>query len=137
MTPMDRVLRASFSLVHVSERGSVSRFQHEVHPGSHIELLEQSRDVKLHGPFGNVQLRRDFLVGEILRDAAEHLALAQAQRNLRFRNGAALDELDGATHKGFHEILTDGDQHSKVPGHLLTYHALNGQQTDGLVPSGS
>src|SRR5438270_12576897 len=41
-------------------------FEHQVHPVGDVILLQQSRDVKLHRAFGNVQLCCDLLVAQIL-----------------------------------------------------------------------
>src|SRR5258708_6108213 len=49
----------------------------------YVELGKDRSDVKLDGMLGNLQFPRDVLVGESLRQQAQHLDLARGKRRVR------------------------------------------------------
>src|SRR6267154_1697454 len=53
--------------------------KNQVGTAAHTELVEQVRNVKLHGAFGDVELVGDFLVRKVFEKRIENFLLAAAE----------------------------------------------------------
>ena len=73
----------------------------EVSAAADAELIEQVRDVKFHGPLGDIQFAGNFLVGEIFEERIENFLFAATE--IRDRIGfqaARLIREDGINEAG-------------------------------------
>jgi hypothetical protein len=73
----------TYSLVHAIYREKCRRFQHQVHAAFDVELLQQRGNMKFYRSHRNIQLRRNFLIAQILRNIRKHFTLSRAQRKPR------------------------------------------------------
>jgi hypothetical protein len=70
----------------------------DLHPGAVAELAQDVLDVRVDGPLGHDQPRRDVLVGQALRDQGRHLALARRQQLPAALEGD-VPQLTGGVHR--------------------------------------
>lgn len=61
-----------------------------------FEFLQQQRNVKFDGAFGDLEARGDFFIGEALENGAEDFLLAMAELNRRCDEAAVLNNFSGA-----------------------------------------
>ncbi len=72
-----------------------------------LEFPKQRGDVEFYRTLGDVQLRGDFLVCEVLKHPSKHLSLSRANVNRQNRGHAGLNELLSARHEAAHHIFAN------------------------------
>ena len=80
--------------------------------------------MKFHGAFRDIQLCRDLLIAQILKNAGKDLILKKARRGSKTFSCATLNDWRGTDHKAGGEVLMRGDHNAEVLGHLLLGEAL-------------
>src|SRR5215472_4149802 len=66
-------------LLDLRRQAALKRQQDQIGPPANAKLIQKIGHVEFHGPFGDVKLARDFLVGKILEERIEYFLLATAQ----------------------------------------------------------
>jgi len=97
--------------------------KNEVGTAAHAEFVEQVRNVKFHGAFGNVELAGDFFIGKIFEKRIENFLLAAA----KIGDGIGLQAAALASEDGIDE---SGEE---LPGNPETSAGHQRERTDQLL----
>src|SRR5450631_4321703 len=89
--------------------------------------------MKFYRAYRHIQLRRNLLVAQVLRDVGEHFTLPPAQRKTRHSCAQArLDQFGGALCNSVEQLFARRYHQPEIQWHLLSRHAMDRQQTDRL-----
>src|SRR3984893_6745643 len=90
--------------------------QDQVGPAPHAELGEQVGNMEFHRALGDMQTVREFFIGQIFEQAAQHLLLALAELGRGIRtHPAPLGALQDRVHETGEYVARDPESSSRYP----------------------